>query len=76
MKVQRSGSLQQRQLQAEVRRILRLLERTRQTRRQVRLLVALKTGGSPGKDKNPGSIARPVIYRPVRTSSRRRLPGA
>ena len=40
MKVQRGGSLLERQLRAEVRRILLLLERTRRTRRQVRLLIA------------------------------------
>jgi len=44
MKVPRSSSLLDRRLQAEVRRILRLLERTRRTRRRIRLWVALETG--------------------------------
>jgi hypothetical protein len=46
MKVQRGGSLLERQLRAEIRRILLLLERSRLTRRRVRLLIALRTGAS------------------------------
>jgi hypothetical protein len=44
MKASRSTTLRNTQLLTEVRRILRLLERTRQTRRQVRMLIALRTG--------------------------------
>jgi hypothetical protein len=46
MKVQRGGSLLERQLRAEIRRILLLLERSRLTRRRVRLLIAFRTGAS------------------------------
>jgi hypothetical protein len=44
MKMRPWNRLFQKRLHAEMRRILRLLERTRGTRRQVRLLVALETG--------------------------------
>jgi len=59
MKVQRRSTLRERQLRAEVQRILQLLERTRQTRYQVRLLIALERGVSRRKTGiKPGS-ARP-----------------
>jgi hypothetical protein len=41
------GSFQERQLRAEVRRIMLLLKRVRQTRQQARLLIAMETGGAP-----------------------------
>lgn len=44
MKVPPRSSLLERQLRAEVRRILLLLERSRRTRHQVRLMIALETG--------------------------------
>jgi hypothetical protein len=43
MKMQPGNRLLKKRLRAEIRRILLLLERTRRTRRQVRLLVALET---------------------------------
>ena len=49
MKAQRKNPLLERQLHAEVRRILLLLERTRRTRREARLLVARETGTSRRK---------------------------
>jgi hypothetical protein len=51
MKVHRGSPLFEKQLRAEVRRILQLLERTRRTRQQVRLLIALKTGVSHRKPR-------------------------
>ena len=54
MSVGASRSLFDRQLHAEVRRILRLLERTRQTRRQVRRLVTLSAvNGRPARRTPP-----------------------
>ncbi|HLY17218.1 MAG TPA: hypothetical protein VKR61_08325 [Bryobacteraceae bacterium] len=44
MKPQARSTLFERQLRAEVRQIVQLLERTRRTRQQARLLVALETG--------------------------------
>jgi hypothetical protein len=58
MGVQPRNPLFDKQLHAEVRRILRLLERTRKTRQQVRLLIARETVASPRR-------ARPVPYRPI-----------
>jgi hypothetical protein len=43
MKMQPGNRLLEKRLQVEIQRILQLLERTRRTRRQVRLLVALET---------------------------------
>jgi hypothetical protein len=57
MKLQRRSTLLEKQLRAEVRRILQLLERARRTRQQVRLLIALKTGVSRRK---PGIRSRGV----------------
>ena len=58
MKVQRGRGLFERRLRAEVRRILLLLERTRGTRRQVRLLIALRTG-APRREAGTKSGGRP-----------------
>jgi len=70
MRVQRGNPLFQKQLRAEVRRILLLLERTRRTRQQARLAIALETGVSPRRaGARAGGVARPVPYRPI-------LPGA
>lgn len=46
MTLRRRGTMLDRQLRAEVRRILLLLERTRSTRRRARVLIALETAGS------------------------------
>ena len=55
-----------RELHAEVGRILQLLERTRRTRHQARLLIALETGVSRRKaGRKLGSVSRPVRYRPI-----------
>ncbi len=51
------NALFQRRLRAEIRRILRLLERTRRTRQQVRLLIALESGASRGR-RRPGHLKR------------------
>jgi hypothetical protein len=51
--MQPGNPLFQKRLHAEVRRILRLLERTRGTRRQARLLVALETRTSRRKTAVP-----------------------
>jgi len=58
MRVERRITLLERQLRAEVHRILQLLQRARRTRHQVRLLIALETRGSRRK---PG-----IKYRGVR----------
>jgi hypothetical protein len=47
------SSLLDRQLNAEIRRITLLLERTRRTRQRVRRLIALKTGG-PRRSRGVG----------------------
>jgi hypothetical protein len=66
MKVHRRESVPERQLHAEVRRILRLLERSRRTRQQARLIVALETGESRRKaGARPGGQGRLVRYRPT-----------
>lgn len=76
MKVPQRGSLLERQLHAEVRRILRLLERIRRTRRRIRLLVALETGASRWKTGiRSGGVRRPVSYRPGLSGPRIRRPG-
>jgi hypothetical protein len=64
MRVPRRGSLLERQLRAEVRRTLLLLERTRLTRRRVRSLIALRTGAPPRKlgTRSP-RVGRPPSYR-------------
>jgi hypothetical protein len=49
MKLQRSSNLLDKRLYVEVRRVLRLLERTRKTRSRVRLLIAHETGASRRK---------------------------
>jgi len=65
MRVKRKNPLFERQLHAEVRRILRLLDRTRRTREQVRLLIALETGASRRqKGSMPRRVGRLVPYRP------------
>jgi hypothetical protein len=46
MKLPRRSPLLERQLRAEVRRIQMLLERTRRTQKQVRLLIAIEKGVS------------------------------
>jgi len=66
MKVHRRGSLLDRQLHAEVRRIRRLLERSRRTRRQVCLLIALRSGARRRKaGAKPAVVGRPASYRRV-----------
>jgi hypothetical protein len=55
----RKVSLCERQLRAEVRRILRLLERTRRTRSQARLLVARETDAWRRKAAHRSSRVRP-----------------
>jgi len=64
MKAQRKNPLLERQLHAEVRRILLLLERTRRTRREARLLVERETGDSRRKIAiGSGSASRLPGYR-------------
>jgi len=71
MGVRRKNPLFERQLHAEVRRILRLLDRTRRTREQVRLLIALETGASSRKKGSmAGRVGRLVPYRPSLPGSR------
>jgi hypothetical protein len=59
MKLQRGSTLLEKQLRAEVRRILQLLERARRTRHRVRLLIALKTGVSRRKPGTRSGRVRP-----------------
>jgi hypothetical protein len=54
MRAERRNPLFQKRLHAEVRRILQLLERTRRTRGQARLLIALENRASRRKP-GPGS---------------------
>jgi hypothetical protein len=49
MSVQRRSSLLDKRLHVEVRRILRLLERTRKTRHRARLLIAMENGAAGRK---------------------------
>jgi hypothetical protein len=64
MKLQRRGILlPDKQFHAEVRRILRLLEHTRRTRRMVRLLIALETGGSKGLRIFRPRLPKPAVKR-------------
>lgn len=62
MRSQPRSTLQKRQLRAEVQQILRLLERTRRTRRQARLLVALEAGVSRPRSR-ARALGRPSKYR-------------
>jgi hypothetical protein len=65
MRVTHQNQLLDKQLHAEIERILRLLERTRRTRQQARLLVALETGVSGRRTAaSSGGIRRPTRYRP------------
>jgi hypothetical protein len=76
MKLQRSSSVLEKQLHAEVRRILQLLERTRRTRRRIGLLIALETGASRRKTGiDSGGMGHPVKYRPILFGPRIRRPG-
>ena len=59
MKLQRRSTLLERQLRAEVRRILLLLERTRRTRHRAKLLIGLQTGVSRRKQGIRSSGVRP-----------------
>jgi hypothetical protein len=52
-----------RQLRAEIRRIMLLLERIRRTRQQARLLIALETGVSRRKPRARVAGARPKTRR-------------
>ncbi len=60
MKLHQSSPLLERQLRAEVRRILQLLERTRQTRSLARTLVAIETGVSHRKPRPRPKRIRPA----------------
>jgi hypothetical protein len=76
MKVYRGHVVLEWQLRAEVQRILLLLERVRRTRRQVRGLIALETGGSRRKTGiRSDKVGRPQNYRPGLTGPRMRGPG-
>lgn len=59
MRLQRRSTLLEKQLRAEVRRILQLLERTRRTRHQVRLMIARETGASRRKPGIRSGRVRP-----------------
>lgn len=59
MKIEPRNRALEKQLQAEIQRILQLLERTRRTRRQVRLLVALDARASRRRMPLPFRAVRP-----------------
>ena len=59
MKMAPRNRLLEKQLQTEIRRILQLLERTRQTRRKVRVLVALEARASRRRTPTPFRALRP-----------------
>ncbi len=59
MKMEPGNRLFRKRLHVEIQRILRLLERTRGTRRQVRLLVAMETGTPRRKTARPFRARRP-----------------
>ncbi len=59
MKMEPRNRLLEKQLQAEIQRILQLLERTRRTRRKVRVLVALEARASRRRTVVPFRALRP-----------------
>jgi hypothetical protein len=64
MRLQRGRSLFEKQLDAEVRRILALLERIRRTRRRARVLIALESASRRKMGIKSDGVRRLVSYRP------------
>jgi hypothetical protein len=77
MRVQRRNPFFAKQLHAEVQRILRLLERTRRTRQEARLLIARETHVlRPKTGTGSVGVGRPAPYRPSLPGPRMRPPRA
>lgn len=68
--VERSRILSEGRLRGEVRRVLRLLERARRTRRRICLQLESEMDSKRWRTGSPGSVARLVRFR-ARTARRR-----
>jgi|HubBroStandDraft_1064217.scaffolds.fasta_scaffold496973_2 hypothetical protein len=77
MRVQRRNPLFEKQLHAEVQRILQLLERTRRTRQEARLLIARETHVlRPTTGSRSVGVGRLAPFRPSLPGPRVRPPRA
>jgi hypothetical protein len=66
MTLPQANNLLEKQLHAEIRRILQLLERTRRTRRRARRLVSLETGVLHQKTRTrSGGVRHPAGRHPA-----------